>query len=591
MHASFLTIAHAHAPGSEAQTEEWWVEILATTLVDEALHDGAAMAAGVALQMVGKCVPGACAMLLVHLFALLVQHGGMGAGVLSSVGSQRDKVLWAVLRVVESQVRGGDDLGDARPNDAASRLEALGWEARSCVSCIVKEALVCSDPALRLQALKMTVECEGLLSDSPVSTSSSSSLATWMAPASSSASVLNSATEKGGVDWLLLRIAMAADFKGLAVGVRNEMMQELRKLLIFFRIAHRRVARGLACSALASPAILLPTISNSTAQNSSDARSTAAESTAMHTSPSLPSVTLLEISGEDHDMTRSAAAVFATAAEDARETPRERQVLEWIGATVASALCPEAGTSVSRKSGALELLSTALDVWVPRAAERIDARLHSRQCFSSHSAPGGTVRRSTREHFLANPTCRCPSDPPLPPTELSRAPTLAVTTRACMHTHAPLYGSVTLGDGTAALYSRRIVKGLLAAVLHSFDRVRQRAAALLVRLARVVPEAGLLEDEVAALLALGELLTTKSARTHDADSGALVIQLSALCFFRTVNHHPLLASSSAPTVVPDIAEGGRAPPGSLTAETIASSEEVRDDADVHAYARRHTHSY
>jgi hypothetical protein len=59
-----------------------------------------------------------------------------------------------------------------------------------------------------------------------------------------------------------------------------------------------------------------------------------------------------------------------------------------------------------------------------------------------------------------------------------------------------------------------VVQGLLVAVLHVFERVRQRAAELLARVALVLPELLLTSEQVRSFLALGEELTLKSARRY-----------------------------------------------------------------------------
>ena len=48
-----------------------------------------------------------------------------------------------------------------------------------------------------------------------------------------------------------------------------------------------------------------------------------------------------------------------------------------------------------------------------------------------------------------------------------------------------------------------VVQGLLVAVLHVFERVRQRAAEVLQRVALVLPELMLSHEQVLSLLALG----------------------------------------------------------------------------------------
>jgi hypothetical protein len=66
----------------------------------------------------------------------------------------------------------------------------------------------------------------------------------------------------------------------------------------------------------------------------------------------------------------------------------------------------------------------------------------------------------------------------------------------------------------SSLLRAGVVQGLLVAVLHVFERVRQRAAELLARVAVVLPELLLTSEQVRSLLALGEELTLKSARRY-----------------------------------------------------------------------------
>ena len=113
-------------------------------------------------------------------------------------------------------------------------------------------------------------------------------------------------------DWLLFRIAMATDWKGVAVGVRHDLVQEIRSLLIHKRIEYRRHSKG-AC--------LLASMEN----------------------------------GQE----------------------RERCLVAWVAEVVAAVLSPAGGCGVSRKMGVLELLSGALDVWVPAVAQGCKLQVHA----------------------------------------------------------------------------------------------------------------------------------------------------------------------------------------------------------------------
>ena len=165
-------------------------------------------------------------------------------------------------------------------------------------------------------------------------------------------------------DWLLFRIAMATDWKGVAVGVRHDLVQEIRSLLIHKRIEYRRHSKE-AC--------LLASMEN----------------------------------GQE----------------------RERCLVAWVAEVVAAVLSPAGGCGVSRKMGVLELLSGALDVWVPAVAQGctkctrarmhtgllarrdltqtpagLDPRLHSPECFRAHAASAAAV---PRPHALDASPCRC----------------------------------------------------------------------------------------------------------------------------------------------------------------------------------------
>jgi hypothetical protein len=191
------------------------------------------------------------------------------------------------------------------------------------------------------------------------------------------------------------------------------------------------------------------------------------------------------------------------------EVEVETALLQWVGELMETALCPAAGTGASRKTGALELLSVCLDVWVPLACERIDARLHTRTCFAlargglegsrKVAGLGGGAEREPA--LFMRPLCRC--DAATEAGEPGRAPRGGLGVRAGGLGEGSCDDVRNVGSLGGLLCRARVVDNLLAALFHTLDRVRVRAAQLLVRISHVLPALGLTAETAAELVGVG----------------------------------------------------------------------------------------
>ena len=430
----------------------WWVQILEEALLDEELREDVA---NFGLDIICRSRHDAVDILLRHLFSRLnkaeAREAESGGGALECLwlrSCEQERVLWAVLRLIDAILREGDHQKDANVGAAVLRLDAFGSKIRRLASACVMKALVCCNPGLRLHAFKLTLQCDKLVCG-----------------ALEESSLLSHAH-------VFARIVLATDLKGMPKGVATDFKEHLRAMLISVRILNRR------------------------------ARKT---------------------DGTDAD-------------------ERELQVVQKIGALVDSVLRPSMGAGVSRKEGVLCLLSIALDVWVPRAAQRVDSRIHSAACFSASCAPGQTGGRDARtagEHALGSPfgslslapwrwTCMCHLD-------VGRDDGGEERTKAIM----------------AALCNWDIRKGLWNALIHNFEGLRSGAANVLVRLSRVLPGMGLSNQHVAEIIQVAEGLTTTSTRRQHAESGALMLQVVVLCLAPSVVCCPILRSDTKSIVRSD----------------------------------------